>query len=1143
MDPSLVAGFAAEARSHLPQIQTSLAAAGGGADTTPEKLGEAKRRVESMRDASSMMGLDALGRALELIVRRLEAHDVEPLAKPFELLDDYLVGLEESPRTTGEPTQLLDALLDSAPDVAGGGPAPSAVDALDAPSSSAPSGTSEGSEMDGKAADMATPDGATSDDVALSDDLAASDDLATSEVEIVAGAAKKNGAEESGGAEQSNAEPSDAEQTASEQTDAAVLSESHRPKATKSSDPAPLPMPSWVTRVEAPRSSHPEKPKVERSSLSRPLPTPPSLDLFASTSKPETEVEPPDDLGPPPTLRAPASPPAAAAKRPTARKKSSGPSAAVREIFAAESDEHAQAISKLLDQLSPHQFVRDVISNLRRRVHNLKGSAALVKLDDLSQVAHGMEDLLDIFYEQSRGPSPREISALVLAGDALQALIYDRELSVEVPAVMATLAEASTPGESPVGPMPERSPVDSDKAGSAVAATGVVAGPSARVPGAAAEKVAAADRSATREAEKTPPQDQAPEAFAPAPATAPVGRPAERRRYVRVSVDALDEAMRLLVEVDAERHLLRSLIARQKDHAVELDLADRRLHREVRALETDLEVAALGGAGLRRHAEAADPDSPFDALELDRYSELHERSRSLIESAGDLGAVQTDLGGQLVSMDHSIERLEGTAVRLRDRLLGLRLVPFSSLSPRLEGVVRLAARTARKEARLQVEDGGVELDRDVLDALVDPLDHLLRNAVAHGIETPEGRDAVGKPETGVVRLTARYDRDGVELVLSDDGAGIKTSAVSRRAVERGLRTEQEVRALDEAAVRELIFEPGLSTAEAVDQLAGRGVGMDVVRQRLEDLRGRLTIEESSARGTAFKLRLPTTLAVQRVLLVTDGGHRLALPSPGLERLERINPEDIEILGGKEIVRSHDEVYSVIRLAQVAGFPALGEAESRPVAIFSRLQDQPTIFLVDSIQGGREVVVQDLGRHLGRRRGLLGVTQVGSGHPVPILDPVAWTRGAGERPLPPPRPAAEAAPRRRDVLVVDDSLSMRRYLRRLVERFGFVGVEARDGQEAVDLLDDDAVHPSVILLDLEMPRMDGFELMAALRADARFSHVPRAVLTSRDAVKHRNRAYDAGADAYLVKPVAEEELEKTLQRLIQKGDFEGAPRWT
>ncbi|MEO1370838.1 MAG: Hpt domain-containing protein, partial [Acidobacteriota bacterium] len=270
----------------------------------------------------------------------------------------------------------------------------------------------------------------------------------------------------------------------------------------------------------------------------------------------------------------------------------------------------------MLAKLQPNQFLREVISNLRRRVHNLKGSAALVKLDDLSQVAHGMEDLLDVFYEQSRGPSGQELSALELAGDALQALIYDRDLSVELPTVMAALAEASAeddeaPGEF-AAPAPPAAPSGADGAEAPAARGQARPTPADAAP-------AAPSPPPTVETSSPPPRAEA------RPRPEPVE---ERKRYVRVSVDALDEAMQLLVEVDAERHLLRNLIARQKDHSLELDLADRRLHREVRALESDLEVAALGGASLKR--SRVDLETPFDALELDRYSELHERSRSLI---------------------------------------------------------------------------------------------------------------------------------------------------------------------------------------------------------------------------------------------------------------------------------------------------------------------------------------------------------------------------------------------------------------------------------------------------------------------------------------------------------------------------------
>ncbi|MEM6797392.1 MAG: response regulator, partial [Acidobacteriota bacterium] len=602
--------------------------------------------------------------------------------------------------------------------------------------------------------------------------------------------------------------------------------------------------------------------------------------------------------------------------------------------------------------------------------------------------------------------------------------------------------------------------------------------------------------------------------------------------------DALDDAVRLLAEVEAERQRLRSLLALQSGFTSDLELTDQRLQREVRTLETELESVALSSGPAPRSAPAVFADSGFDSLEMDRYTELHERSRALAESAGDLETVRADVSRQLVAMDHSVERLEGSTLQLRDRLLALRLVPFSVLKGRLEGVVRVAARALEKSARLEIEDRGVELDKDVLDALIDPLDHLLRNAVAHGVEAPEERRSLGKSARAVIRLEAAYVGSEVQLTLSDDGRGIDAEAVRRRAVERGVVSAERVASWSESQLHELIFEPGLSTAAQIDRIAGRGVGMDVVRESVRELRGRVRVESSPGEGTAVILQTPTSLAVQRVLIVRDGGRVLAVPSDGLERLERLETKSVERVGDHQILRSGGEIYRILRLAASAGLAedsGAAIAADGQIAILGRSGDSGgTAIVVEELIGGREVVVQDLGRHLLRLRGLLGVTQTGAGLPVPILDPSAWAEG-GEAARPraaPARPGERPrAPANREVLVVDDSLSMRRYLSQLVSRFGFDGIEARDGRDALDQLDAGSVSPHLVLLDLEMPRMDGFELMEVLGGDGRYSHLPKVVLSSRGAEKHRRRAFDAGADAYLVKPVAEPELESTLKRLV------------
>ncbi|MEM9598386.1 MAG: ATP-binding protein, partial [Acidobacteriota bacterium] len=956
VDPILVAGFAAEVRSHLPQIREALDKFQGSGDAAD--LGTARSQLEGMRDASAMVGLEPLGRALEAFLGALGPKNPgNGLGAPLNLLNDYLERLEGERRGDLEPEDLLREL--------GGGDSDGTVVGASSPPQTPP------------------PD--------------------------------------AGGPE--------------------------------------LDLPPWM-KGQAPGSGGAP---AEAS----------------GTGEPGTGEPGIGELGAPPSADPPRES-AAPAPRKRIRKRRK-PSLEVQEIFAAEADEHAQAIAGLLAKLRGGAFRRGDLADLRRRVHNLKGSAALVRKEGLSRVAHAMEDLFDDLYENPRDPSAAELAALEQSGDALQALIYRDGEGVDVDGVVAAFS-----GGEGAKPAPEPAAEGARATGTA-SDSGTI---SDTVPEPAAD--AEASPEAEDEAEGEDDQEVAAEA---------VGDDSDRRRFVRVSVEALDEAVRYLAEVEAERHLLRDLLSAQRGHSQELDLTDRRLRREVRSLESDLELAALSAGQLPQRR--SDGETSFDDLEWDRYTELHERSRALIESAGDLETVRFDLDSELSSMQQSVERLEGVTDRLRDRLLGLRLVPFGSLGPRLEGMVREAARSLGKSVRLEVADHGVELDKDILDALVSPLDHLLRNAVAHGVESAEQRREQGKPATALVTLEANYSTLGVQLRIHDDGAGIDLEKVRRRALQRRLIGAEEAEGLTPDQIRGLIFEPGLSTSAQVDHIAGRGVGMDVVRQRLRELRGQIDVDSTQGEGTQVTLDLPTSLAVQRVLMVADGGYRLAVPSAGIDRLERVDEDRLQTIGGREVFRSDDTVYRVVRLARDSGLPdrqGRGEPADGAVALLTSVAGRPVAYLVERVLGGREVVVQDLGRHLQRVPGILGVTHTGVGHPVPILDPAMWAEGQsdlhrGDEPL---RTTTPEEGEERVVMVVDDSLSMRRYLGQLVGRLGYRAVEARDGQDALELLEDTADEPSLVLLDLEMPRMAGYELMERLRSDRRFQHVPRVVLSSRGA---------------------------------------------
>ncbi len=534
------------------------------------------------------------------------------------------------------------------------------------------------------------------------------------------------------------------------------------------------------------------------------------------------------------------------------------------------------------------------------------------------------------------------------------------------------------------------------------------------------------------------------------------------------------------------------------------DLA--RLRAQLRELEIEAESRIVAQA-------TPEGDAGFDPLEFDRYTRLHELTRLMAESLADLAGTQRGLGRQA-------ERLASVAsAQARDlRRFGLdlqamRSQPLRAVEPRLRQLLRQAAQEAGREAALVLEGGDVEIDRNVLDQLAGALGHLLRNAVVHGIEAPAQRVALGKPRAGTVTLGAALAGSELRLWLQDDGGGIDLARVRKRAVELGLPGVDDKP--DEAALAELIFVPGFSTASEVTALAGRGIGMDAVRAELQALGGRIEVDSVAGQGCRFTLTVPVTLASLPVLLATAGTRRIALPAAQIVQLIQPRAGQIDSdAGGRQIA------WRECRLAVRHLGEALGERCGLPQADADRLPvvivadgERRLALQLDAVQGQRELMLRHPGPQLARVPGLAGATLLGDGSIALILDPFRL----------PDTPVAVLAPEpeRPLVLVVDDSLTVRRASQRLLERHGYAVALARDGLDALEQLAER--RPAALLLDIEMPRMDGLELLAALRADAGLCSLPVVMITSRIAGRHRERAQQLGVLGYLGKPFDDEAL--------------------
>ncbi len=512
----------------------------------------------------------------------------------------------------------------------------------------------------------------------------------------------------------------------------------------------------------------------------------------------------------------------------------------------------------------------------------------------------------------------------------------------------------------------------------------------------------------------------------------------------------------------------------------------------------------------------------------------------MAESVNDVATVQRGLQRALQASEDELAMQARLTRELQGDLLRTRMVEFESLADRLYRVVRLAAKDTGKAVRLDLLGGSIEVDRGVLERMVGPFEHLLRNAVAHGIEPAARRLAAGKPEGGTITITAVQEGNEVAVEVRDDGAGLDLPRIRARAIERGLLAADAE--IDDDAAAQLIFVPGFSTADTVTGLAGRGVGMDVVRAEVLAMGGRIQTDTRAGQGTAFRLLLPLTTAVTQVVMLRFGERQVAVPSTLVEVVRREKPAAVEAAYAQGVL-AHDgqdvPFHWLGALLQAEGRGPVGERAQTVVVL--RSAAQRVAVHVDEVLGNQEVVVKNVGPQLSRLPGLAGVTLLPSGAVATIYNPVALAAVYGDearerlrqRPAPAlpeavlPQAPAALAPL---VMVVDDSLTVRRVTQRLLVREGYRVVLAKDGMDALERLAEE--RPAVLLSDIEMPRMDGFDLVRNLRSDPALASLPVIMITSRIAQKHRDYAASLGVDHYLGKPYAEDELLALVARHVQ-----------
>jgi chemosensory pili system protein ChpA (sensor histidine kinase/response regulator) len=932
--------------------------------------------------------------------------------------------------------------------------------------------------------------------------------------------------------------------------------------------------------IEIDAAAFESEPEVEESETVRS----PSLE---AVEPPPVVAAPPPAPSPPPVVAAtpPAPPPPPVLPVEESAEDDLDFDPEVAAIFSEEATELLETADHALSSWKQDRANTALVFELKRVVHTLKGGARMAGIRAMGNLSHELETLMqgveagtvpaapEVFdaFQSSLDELHRQRDA-VNRGDrcppAHELINRIRALGGHAP-IAAPVAPAAPQAAAPVVE-PSVEPVAEDFGGS----TGVVpiltdsfatAEPEAPVEEAAAapaldetdfdiefdadELGAAAPREAVRveeHAASSPPEQamfavaahqpelppdapEAPEQIVPEHA-APVlpGREAqvqERQEFARVDADLLDTLLNNAGEVSIFRSRLEQQVSSIEFNLAELGRTVTRLKEQLRKLELETEAQIL-----HRHEEEHPGRSDFDPLELDRYSTIQQLSRAFAESVSDVGSIEGLLENLTREAQNLLLQQSRVVTELQNGLMRTRMVPFQRHVQRLSRLVRQVASDTGKKAELVVVGASGELDRQVLERMLPPFEHMLRNSVVHGIETPDERVARGKSEGGTIRVGLHREGSEMVIVLEDDGRGIDVSAVRARARERGLL--QAGRVLSDEEALQLILEPGFSTASSITQHAGRGVGMDVVVNEIKKLGGALFTESQPGLGVKFTIRLPFTLAITQALIVRTGEELYALPLPSVEGVARVPRSEVQKHLAEEspTFTYGKQVYRFQHLGAFIGGGAsvLPEADVSMPVILIRAGDHSTAVVTDELVGSREMVVKSVGPQIAGIRGIAGATILGDGRIVIILDLGALVRSEwrGRKPL----VEGPTEDRRTFALVVDDSITVRRVTQRLLERHGMRVMTAKDGVDALSILQDHL--PDVILLDIEMPRMDGYELASQVRADARLAEIPIVMITSRVGEKHRARAIELGVNDYLGKPYQENQLLDAIEPLVE-----------
>jgi chemosensory pili system protein ChpA (sensor histidine kinase/response regulator) len=802
--------------------------------------------------------------------------------------------------------------------------------------------------------------------------------------------------------------------------------------------------------------------------------------------------------------------------------------AEVLEFFQPEAEEHLQVVGDCLISIEGNNNPEE-INRLFRAIHTVKGSAAQVGLKRLGAIAHRVEDLIGRLRDGEIEPSPAVVDVCLESVDVLKKTLHhlwvdDAEMRAGVDSLLGRIAEFA--------------PADPEE-------------PSAAhlVPSQAAQQQAL-----------------------PATATAntikhsksPVNL-VSTAKSVRIALDRLDRMMNTVGELVINRTRMVGRVAELEKLVDTLSFSKERLQGKVSEFQEKYEFNRINSSRAigtwntvttpRRLTSAAAGEtsfwSDFSELEMDRYDDFNILSRSMAEISADVNEVLTQLESFIGRVEGDIDEFTKLAHHLQDEFTAARMVPIGTLYSRLSRAVRDAASSAGKQVDLDLGGSETELDNSIIQQISDPLVHLVRNSVAHGIEAVEIRRAAGKPDNGKVSLRAYHRGNHIYLEVEDDGGGIDYDRVKQSAIERGVVSAETAGRLTERELRDMLFHPGFSTAPFQTELAGRGVGLDVVRANLAALNGEIEVHSVRGEGTKFTLKVPLTLIISPALFIRCGTSNFALPLAIVEEIRRIRADEIEDVGGKLLIKVRDVVTEVVRLDSYLGLPPIEPMNGYFRMVVANTGSRQIGVVVEEVLGKDEIVIKSLGEYLRRVKLFPGTTIAPDGSLILLIDlnRMVSTEPSERRSLQAdanaarvfapgseaiargtiPNEAIDRVAQERVIVVADDSISVRKFVGRMLEKNGYLVKLAADGLEAAELVAQHGCH--LVITDLEMPRMTGYELMVQLRQNPTTRRIPVMVVTSRAGAKHRDRAMKDGAVAFLTKPVQEDQLIAAVEQLI------------